>query len=195
MLWFRDNLAVHFKDQFGMTGGKNVIIHVLVAGHTGIGSDVKVVEVAHADVDAVLMREIGARVGKQPFLSAAMAIFAGNSRDRVESVAQSIIRGNRLERRVANGAALALNGIAELQHIRDARGTGQRERGIRARVNIKLRVTEALIMLFARAAMATGGTARRLAKKRSSRKSSFFFQSLLAEIFKRLGVERMGNEK
>src|SRR5437899_387678 len=68
---------------------------------------------------------------------------------------------------MANRATGILGGVANFQMIRDPRGTGQRERGVSAGVEIELGKVNGLVVLFTRTAMATGGTARGLPLERA----------------------------
>ncbi len=67
---------------------------------------------------------------------------------------------------MTNGATGALGGVANFQVIRDARGASQSERGERARVYIEFIEADGLVVLFARATVATRGAARGLALER-----------------------------
>jgi hypothetical protein len=58
----RDFLAVQFEDQFRMAGLSEVTVYILMTGDAGVGANVKIFQIAHAGVDAVLVAPIRARV-------------------------------------------------------------------------------------------------------------------------------------
>ena len=121
-----DCLAVQFEHQFRVAGLKNVGIHILMAGDATVGSDVKILQIPHAGMDAVLMREIRASMGTQPIFGTAVATFARNTQRGIDELAQFSGR-NCKERRMADDAVVVVGGVADLQGLRDAGGASHGE--------------------------------------------------------------------
>lgn len=165
VLRLRHALAVEFEDEFGMAGGEDVGVHVLVAGHAGVGADVKVLQVAHPGVDAVGVRVILARVRTNPVLRRAVAVLARDAVGNLHGVS-AVFGGDGLHRCVADGATRGLRGIAELQRLRDAFAACRGERGERALVmDIVFCPDGVLTALVVRAAVAAArGTGLRAEK-------------------------------
>ena len=116
-----------------MAGGADFGIDVLMAGDAGVRPDVKIFQIAHSGGDAVCVRVIRPGVGADPIFSRAVAAFARDAFGDGGAVAE-LFGGNRRERRMADGAARALGGIADFQNLRQPLRARGFQRCVRPRV-------------------------------------------------------------
>src|SRR5947207_13392223 len=102
-----------------MSGLLEVAVHVLMAGHAGIGANVEVSQIAHAGVDAVLVAPIRARVRAEPILRRAMTVFTGDPFADSRCLTQ-IAGSHRLGWRMAHGAPLLPRRLTDSQDVGQA---------------------------------------------------------------------------
>src|SRR5882724_10673576 len=115
----RHGLAVQFEDQFRMARLLEVAVHILVAGHAGVGTNVEVSQIANAGMHAVLVAPIRARVPAEPALRRAMTTFTGNAFADSRCLTQLAV-SHRVEWRMTDGAALVLRRITDSQDFGQA---------------------------------------------------------------------------
>ena len=133
--------------------------------NAGVRADIKIFQVAHAGRHAIRVRVVRPCVRANPILRRAVATLAGNSfSDR--GIVPKSLGGNGLKRRMTHGAARALRGIADFQHL----GQPLRSRGFKRCIGSRMMKivrgpNRVLIALFPCAAVATARTARLRAQK------------------------------
>ena len=165
MLRLRDGLTVQFKNQFRMTSLQKFRFDVLVAGDASVRADVEIFQVAHPGGNAKFVRVIRPCVRADPILRRAVTVFARDAFFNFE-VGRFEFVGNRLDRRVTNGATVAPRRILDFQNVGDAFGARGGERGDRAlMMEIALRPDGELFAVVARAAVTTARAATLRAKK------------------------------
>src|SRR4051812_11583525 len=133
MFRFGNGLPIQLEYQFGMTGFEKPRFDCLMACHTGIRSNIEVLQVAHSSPNPIRMRVIRTRMAAQPTFRWTMTTFAGNAFTRLQPMCSQAFRNFR-ERGVARRAALIEGRIFDLQGVSDlfrASGGQRRERPLR----------------------------------------------------------------
>src|SRR5438067_4436247 len=135
MFRFVVRLTVEFEDELGMAGFQKIDIDILVTGDARICAQVKVPQVVHSGADARGVSPIGASVSAQPRFSRAVTTFARNAFIRTRGRGQSI-RGDRLKRRMANGAARARLRLSNADSLADSGRARVEQNGVGPRMKI-----------------------------------------------------------
>ena len=140
-------------------------VHILVTRDTGVGADIKILQIAHSGTDAVRSGPVCPGVGAQPGSCRCVTVLAGNSLEDLYIRAQ-LLRWHGLKRRVAKGATLATCWIGNVQHLSDGGRTPRFQQRKRTLMMVVVRRPEGeLILVIPRATVATAGGTTLRAKK------------------------------